>query len=131
VLWTGLSPERAAPEALPCQPKRGGSGSTSPGAQLPAQPPGKEVEIVVPRETDQEQAALLEQLEWQQQQERQQRQASGQPPLPGQNTPTRVTGEGVDPPTVVAEEPLAPPAPVQPERSQRAKRPLDTWQIML
>jgi len=32
-------------------------------------------------------------------------------------------GEGGDPPTVVTEEPLAPPAPAQPERSQRARRP--------
>jgi len=86
----------------------------------------REVEIVVPRETDQEQAALLEQLERQQQQERQQeqqQQAPGPPPLPGENTPSHVTGEGGDPSTVVAEEPLAPPAPVQPERSQRARRP--------
>jgi len=80
----------------------------------------REVEIVVPRETDQEQAALLEQQQQQERQQKQQRQASGPPPLPGENAPTRVTGEGRDPPTVVAEEPLAPPAPVQPERSQKA-----------
>jgi len=89
-------------------------------------PNPREVEIIVPRETEQEQAALLEQLEQQQQQERQQeqqRQASGPPPFPGENTPTRVMGEGGNPPTVVAKEPLAPPAPVQPERSQRARRP--------
>jgi len=85
----------------------------------------REVEIVIPRETDQEQAVLLEQLEQQQQQERQQeqqRRASGSPPPPEENPPTRVTGEGGDPSMVVAEEPLAPPAPVQPERSQRAGR---------
>jgi len=80
----------------------------------------REVEIVVPRETDQEQAALLEQLERQQEQ---QQQALRPPPLPGENTPTHVMGEGGDPPTVVAEEPLAPPLPVQPERSQSARRP--------
>jgi len=61
----------------------------------------REVEIVVPRETDQEQAALLEQLERQQQQERQQeqqQQASGPPPLQGEDTPTRFPGEDGDPP---------------------------------
>jgi len=54
------------------------------------------VEIVVPRETDQKQAVLLEQLEQQQQQEQQQR-ASGPPPLLEEGTPTCVTGEGKDP----------------------------------
>jgi len=41
-LWTGLCPKRAAPETLPCKPRSGGSGSTPPGAQLPAQPSGKD-----------------------------------------------------------------------------------------
>ena len=75
------------------------------------------MEIVVPRETDQEQAALLEQLERQQQQQ----QASGPPPLQGEDTPTRVPGEGGDPPTMTAEVPVAPPAPVPQGRSQRAR----------
>jgi len=39
-LWTGLSLEQATPEALPCQPRCGGSGSTPPRAQPLAQPSG-------------------------------------------------------------------------------------------
>jgi len=57
----------------------------------------REVEIVVPRETDQETAALLEQLERQQQQEQQQ-QASGPPPSPGEDTSTHIAGGSRDPP---------------------------------
>jgi len=52
----------------------------------------REVEIVVPRKTDQEQAALLEQLEQQKRQQEQQQQASGPSPLQREDTPTRVTG---------------------------------------
>jgi len=35
------------------------------------------------------------------------------------------------PPTTIIEEPVAPPGPAPPERSQRARRPPDTWQILL
>jgi len=59
----------------------------------------REVEIVIPRDTDQEQAALLEQQQQQERQQEQKRRASGPPPLPGKDTPTPVTGEGGDPPS--------------------------------
>jgi len=65
----------------------------------------REVEIVVPREAEQEQAALLEQLERRQQQEQlqeqqweQQQPSTGPPTLQGEYTPTRITGESGDPP---------------------------------
>jgi len=84
----------------------------------------REVEIILPKEADKEQAALLEQLEQQQRKERQQQQqAPGPPLLLGEDTPTRMLDEGGDPPTTAAEEPLAPSRPAQTERSQRPRRP--------
>jgi len=82
------------------------------------------VEIVVTRDTNQEQAALLEQLERQQQQERQQEQETSEPPPPlGEDTPTRIAGRGGDLPMVIAEEQRASTTPVPPARSQRTRRP--------
>jgi len=85
----------------------------------------REVEIVIRREAEQEQAALLEQLEQQQRQERQQQeqQAPGPPPLLGEDTQPVLRVKAGTPPSVVTEEQLAPPAPAQPERSLRARKP--------
>jgi len=58
----------------------------------------REVEIVFPRETDQEQAALLEQLERQQEQQ----QASRPPPLPGRTPPPVLWVKAGTPTTMTA-----------------------------
>jgi len=120
-----LKPYQASPDAVRQTPPLLEPNRQPNHRERTTQP--REVKIVVPRETDQEQAALLEQLERQQQQERQQEQqqrVSGPPPPPGDDTPTRIAGRSGDPlPMVVADEPLAPAAPVLPERSQRTRRP--------
>jgi len=85
----------------------------------------REVEVVIWGEAEREQAALQEQLKQQQRQEQQQQQqqAPRPPSLSGEDTPTRVTGEGGDPPTLATEEPLALQVPVNPVRSQRDRKP--------
>jgi len=82
----------------------------------------REVEIVIRRAAEREQAALLEQQQRQERQQQQQ-QVSGLPPLSGEDTPTRVMGEGGDPSTLATEEPLALQMLAHPGRSQRDKKP--------
>jgi len=81
-------------------------------------------------ESELEPSSLLDQLEKQQQQRQQQQQqqrqqqAPGLAPLPVEDTPTCGTGEGRDPPPLVAKEPSAPQEPVSVGRSQSDRRPL-------
>jgi len=90
----------------------------------------REVEIVVPREADREQAALLEQLEQQQRQERHQLQAPGPPPLSGEDTPTRVTGEGGPPLFWQPKSHWHYKCPLSQKGARESEDPPDIWQTI-